>query len=398
VTKPLNHTICSGMGRPKEAIKAQLISGTDRYRVIFAEHPEWYFNTRFIDSEVAKQWAKKNKELLFAERQKDTLSFRALGENFFKPGSPWRSDQETSGVKRIDQMYKVYNRMLTQHILPVLGDKNAATILGKEIKTAINGTSTRDGRPLARATKNRCLYIISMMYKWWISQGIVTSNPVDSVTKYNDSPENPRGAIPRVDRAKMFSDDVEALIEFWGSTMWAAFFSIMNDTGARNGEPRALKWGDIDLDREFIPLMKAIETGTTAKVKGTKNAKMKPGWPTKTTIEVLKRWRKETPYHQDTDWIFIYSRKGGAKKPVSNEAVLKAFNAAMEGNGYGDRRWTPYWLRHTFITYGQEVLSLDDIKLLAGDYHHIDGYDHTDEEALYKKGLAAKVKLDKERG
>jgi hypothetical protein len=91
------------MGRPKEAIRAQLISGTDRYRVIFAEHPEWYFNTRFIDSEVAKQWAKKNKELLFAERQKETLSFRALGENFFKPGSPGgqtRSRPELSGLTR----------------------------------------------------------------------------------------------------------------------------------------------------------------------------------------------------------------------------------------------------------------------------------------------------------
>lgn len=382
------------MGRPREAIKAQLISGTDRYRVIFAEHPEWYFNTRFIDPENAKQWAKKNKTLLFAERQTDTLSFRALSKDFFKAGSAWRIDQDSSGVKRIDNMYRVYDRMLELHILPALGEKNVATVLGREIKAALNDGTRKDGKPLARATKNRCLYIISMMYKWWISQGVVHSNPIDSITKYNGDPEKPRGAIPRVDRAKMFPEDVDSLVAFWGSTMWAAFFSIMNDTGARNGEPRALKWGDIDLEREFIPLMKAIETATSAKVKGTKNARMKPGWPTKATIEVLKRWKKETLSSQDTDWVFTYSRRGMAKAPVSNEAAIKAFRVAMDRNGYGDRGWTPYWLRHTFITYGQEVLGPEDMKLLAGDYHHLDGYDHSDEETLYKKGMNAKNKLD----
>ena len=397
VTKPTSHTICSGMGRPKEEIRAQRITGTERYRVIFAEHPEWVFNTRFSIPEDARRWAKKNKLLLFAERQSSTLSFRALGETFFNPDSPWRKDQDSSGVKRIDNMYKIYESMLTRHILPAIGDMNVVTLLGKDIKAAINEATSKSGEPLARATKNRCLYIISMMYKWWISQGVVISNPVESITKYNDAPEKPRGAIPREDRAQMFPNDLDSLIAFWGSTMWAAFFSIMNDTGARNGEPRALKWGDIDLDREFIPLMKAIETATSAKVKGTKNAKMKPGWPTKTTIEVIKRWKKETLYHHDSDWIFVYSRKGVGRHPVSNEAAIKAFKIAMERNGFGDRGWTPYWLRHTFITYGQEVLGPEDIKLLAGDYHHIDGYDHSDEEGLFKKGLEAKKKLDRER-
>jgi hypothetical protein len=85
------------------------------------------------------------------------------------------------------------------------------------------------------------------------------------------------------------------------------------------------------------------------------------------------------------------------KSPVSNEAAIKAFKLAMERNSFGDRGWTPYWLRHTFITYGQEVLGPEDIKLLADDYHHIDGYDHSDEEALYKKGLGAKKILDLNR-
>ncbi len=53
------------------------------------------------------------------------------GRKLFQAGEPWRTDQESSGVKRIDQMYKVYHRMLAQHILPALGEKNAATLLGK---------------------------------------------------------------------------------------------------------------------------------------------------------------------------------------------------------------------------------------------------------------------------
>jgi integrase len=280
------------MGRPKEAIKAQRITGSDRYRIIFAEHPEWIFNTRFDDPDEAKKCGKKIKAELFASRQSETLSLRALSEGLFDEGSAWRKDQESSGFHRIPKMYEIYSRLLENHILPALGNKNAATLLGKDIKTAVNGFVSSVGKPLARATKNRCLWILNMMYTWWISQGILKTNPIEFVAKYNEAPEAPRGAIPRDDRAKMFPKDVEALIEFWGSTMWAAFFSIMNDTGARNGEPRALKWCDINLEKEFIPLMKAVQGGTTETIKGTKNAKMKPGWPTKTTIEAIKLWKK----------------------------------------------------------------------------------------------------------
>jgi integrase len=266
--------------------------------------------------------------------------------------------------------------------------------LGKDIKEAVKGLGNqRTGKPLARATKNRCIWVLKLMFDYWISQGIVKTNPTDSITKYSDTPESPRGALPREIRAVLFPPAYPDLLKVWGSPMWAAFFGMMNDTGARNGEPRSLKWGELDLENEFIPLMKAIEGGKVATVKETKNGKEKPGWPSPATIQALKAWHALTKFPAPEDWVFTYRKNA----PVSNNAVEKAFRVALKNLELDGNGWTPYWLRHTFVTYGQETLTDDELRLLAGDANRINGYKHPDATALYRKGASAKKKLDEAR-
>jgi integrase len=380
------------MSRPREPIKAQKITGTDRYRVIFAEHPEWTFNTFYTNAAEAKRYALRNKIELFASRNTDCL-FKNAAEGFFDEGGPWRTDQIESGRNRIAAMYQIYGSIITNHLIPILGEYNIATMLGKDIKAGLKSAmKVRGDGPLAKATKNRCLWVLNLMFDFWISQGLVTTNPIASITKYSDAPEKPRGALPRDKRAELFPQDYDKLLEIWGSPMWAAFFSYMNDTGTRNGEPRAMKW--IDWEDDFTPINKAIEGFTTDKVKETKNGRERPGWPSPVTIEAFRKWKTVTKFAKDDDWIFTY-RKG--KSPITNNAVEKAFKAAMSRLGYEDMGWTPYWLRHTFVTYGTEFMPEDQLRLLAGDSDRINGYKHIDSEALRKKGFEAKQLLEKQR-
>jgi len=167
----------------------------------------------------------------------------------------------------------------------------------------------------------------------------------------------------------------------------------MDDTGTRNGEPRALIWEDVKWELEFIPFMKAIETATAAVVKETKNGKEKPGLPSPAALQALKAWKESTKFSGLKDWIFTHD----GKSPISNAAAEKRFREVMEKMGYGDRGWTPYWLRHTFITYGKEKWTEEQLRMLAGDSDRINGYKHPDAEALYKESIEAKKVMDQER-
>jgi len=385
------------MPRSKLPIKAQIITGTDRYRLIFIEHPDWVFNTEFTDPKIAKDYGKRCKAELFALReakQEETKLFKVLGKDFFDPKGPWAADQKEAGAKRIKHTIDTYSQILENHLIPALGDMDVREILGKHIKKALSeARHVKTGKPLARATKARGQWVLSLMFNYWITEGIVTNNPVAAMTKYDGSAEKPRDALPRDVRAALFPNSYAESLAIWRSPMWTAYFGILDDTGARNGEPRSLRWRDIDWEHHFIPLITAIEACTVDTVKETKNGKKKPGWPSEVTVEALRAWQTASKFKKPDDWIFT----SNGKAPISNNAVLKAFKATMKEQGYSGLGWTPYWLRHSFVTYESEHLTPEQVNMLAGDSEHIKDYKHFDVEGLRIQGMEAKERLDKAR-
>jgi site-specific recombinase XerD len=88
------------------------------------------------------------------------------------------------------------------------------------------------------------------------------------------------------------------------------------------------------------------------------------------------------------------------KAPVTNEGVLKAFRRGLAAAGIGNTDWTPYWLRHSFGTYGLETLSEREISALMGNGITVlrRHYLHPDNDTLYKSNADIQEKLDKARG
>lgn len=396
MTKLYNYTIYCGMGRPREDIRAQLIPGADRYRVSFLEHPEWWFNSPCFSADQARSWARRNKDALFA-RHSDSLSFRKLGEGFFDEKSAWNIDQQERGRKRIEATVDIYRGLLFNHLLPALGDTDIRQITPGQIDAVIKAARLvikRSG-PLSRGTKNKALDALSFMFEYWKAQELVTVNPVDSIIRYNKAPEHPRDALPRSILPKMFPGTHGEAIRVWGSSMWASFFAIINDTGARPGEVRALRWCDIYFADRFIPLKSAVQAGTSDTIKQTKSGQRKPGYISERTKQELQVWRSETKYSDDMD--FVFTRKPGT--PVSATAYGDAFRAALKRLSVEGKGWTTYWIRHTFGSYSMEVLSKPEIMDLMGHASVVvnNEYRHPDDEALYKSNLAARDALDKQR-
>lgn len=386
------------MARPRKDIKAQRLPD-GRFRIIYAERPEWIFHSPETEERLALAWARRNKAFLFGRHEKG-WTFAEMSAGFFDEGSAWNKDQEERGRSRIQATIAIYRGILQSHLAPALGDKDIREISAQDIDKAIKAAETRilrggKHKPLSRGTRNKALHTISLMYKYWMAQGLVDANPASLIDRYNKNPEKPRGALPRDVLQKIYPTTHGEAVQVWGSSMWAAFFCLLNDTGARPGEIRSLRWGQIYFDRQFVPLRTAIQAGTTDTVKGTKSGAVKPGFLSPRTIQELRIWRAESKHHDDLDWIFT---KDG-EKPVSATAYLDAFRAAMRRQDLDGHGWTPYWLRHTFGTYGLEVLSDQEIMLLMGHASVVTSkvYRHPDDETVFRQGASAKEALDKAR-
>jgi hypothetical protein len=153
---------------------------------------------------------------------------------------------------------------------------------------------------------------------------------------------------------------------------------------------RAAKWGEYYPEEHFWPITTAIEAGTVNKVKATKTSATKPGFLSKQTVEELAIWRSESRFNKDSDWIFT----ADGKNPVSHAAVGLAFKRALKYLGLESKGWTPYWIRHTFITKASEVLSQEELCKVAGNSELVSkGYQHPTDELIKKQSAAIKEKL-----
>lgn len=392
------------MARPPKEIKFKLDHASGRYMVAFREAPERYHMTPEQDPEKALTWGRRNKNRLLAEPEKQ-LSIKDLAKGFFDPDGDWYKDRIAKGRRMTTSSLGIRQGHIENYIIPLLGEYDVREIIGDDIDKAIreatrytarNGSATPTAaKPLTRSSRSKILYSVKLMFDRWMSLKIVKANPTAGIIKYSKDPERPRGALPREALAELFPPSHGAMVRVWGNSMYAALMLILYDTGTRSGEPRALRWKDYYPERAFIPIRSAIEGNTADKVKGTKAGNVKPGYLQERTVQELAIWRAESRFNSDDDFIFTVT----GTTPVSNAAIGQAFKRALERLGYDATGWTPYWLRHSFVTYSLEALDESEVAMLAGHSIQVSRsqYQHPDDETLYRKSAGVRGKLAKAR-
>ena len=90
-------------------------------------------------------------------------------------------------------------------------------------------------------------------------------------------------------------------------------------TGLRTSELLGLRWGDIDWEGQTIHLNRTwlgyVGDGKTPESR-------EPAAMGVRMTEFLRTWHRETPYAEDTDWIFPSFRLRG-KNPISGSQFVK---------------------------------------------------------------------------
>lgn len=245
--------------------------------------------------------------------------------------------------------YKKYETECKKHLLPALGDK-----LIKDIEVP---------------TCQLLVYQWSNQLKSYSKLVNDVVSIFDLAIKYKLIHDNPFRQIerPKVDHEKKirsFTKDEfnifqKGLREHYESTNYKAFafLFILSHTGLRKGELSALTWDNVDFNKGFLHIKKAVtrDTDNHLIIGKTKNVYSVRDVPIgKRTIEVLKKWRLEQRHELryfninslKPGQLVFTSQHGGILSPSKPGKWLKVIEEAYDLPLYV----TPHGLRHTYTS------------------------------------------------
>jgi len=282
--------------------------------------------------------------------------------DLFAQNGYWRYKRAEKRKVFTDKSMMTRAAVMKNWIVPLWGEVNPRRLTVRMIDQAMYGaTSTLTRRPLAGATRNRILSVLSEIYVHLIEEGDLKTNPVRDVVRCRSTPEKPRSALSVEVLKTLFPDNRAELKRIWRTQKYICAFLIIRDTGLRPGELAALKWDDWHPEKQFFPILRAIESGSRNREKGTKTGATKPAIITDRTaaeIEMLRKKVKPKPGE------YIFANKYGV--PYSTHRLSWNFHQAVERAGLNRTDLTPYWLRHTFNSMMLETNSTGTVQLLMG--------------------------------
>jgi len=312
--------------------------------------------------------------------------------DLFAQDGYWRYKRAEKKKLFTDKSMLTREAVMKNWVIPLWGDYNPKRLTVKMIDHAMMGaTSKLTRKPLAGATRNRILSVLSELYVHLVEEGKLKINPVRDVVRCNSAPEKPRSALPLGEVKTLFPDDHAELKRIWRTQKYICAFLILRDTGLRPGELVALKWQDWNSEIKFFPILRAIESGSKGKEKGTKTGATKPAIisdQTAVEIELLRKKVKSKPEN------YIFANKHGI--PYSTHRLSWNFHQAVERAGLGRKELTPYWLRHTFNSMMLETNDTKTVQLLMG--HNTEAmtrhYRHANVESLTRTADKIREKVN----
>ncbi len=161
----------------------------------------------------------------------------------------------------------------------------------------------------------------------------------------------------------------------------------------RRGELLALQWLDVDFQNKTLNIRKSIWQQHLGPVKTEESEKEMP--LDDEMIADLERWRQETPYAQDGDWIFASPRMEG-RQPLWPEALMRNYIVPAAKRAGITKRVNWHVFRHTFSTLlaanGEDIKTVQSLLRHANPGITLGTYVH----AVSSKKRAAQSKVGRD--
>jgi integrase len=164
----------------------------------------------------------------------------------------------------------------------------------------------------SRGTKAKIRNIMSAVCTHAVRYGWMATNPIRAVRQ---SAKRERVIVP------LTAEELQRLFAELGPRE-RTLVLLDVPTGMRRGEVLATQWRDIDFGKRTLNIRKSIWQQHLGPVKTDESEKVMP--LDDEMIADLLRWRSETPYAGDDDWIFASERMKG-RQPLWPEAIERNY-------------------------------------------------------------------------
>ena len=261
-----------------------------------------------------------------------------------------------------------YNRYITKHIVPCLGDIKLNKLTGRQIQKMYNDLLDHGRERVSQKEKNPGLsgtyvhgvhVMLHNCLNRAVKERLLVRNPADDVI------------VPKIDKKEMKilpPEQVKAYLKASSARGVLPLFYLELTSGLRKGEIAALLWSDHDVENCTLSVTKQLVSSRDGELKITQ-----PKTATSVrlislpqeTVELLK---EEHAKHPLNIYMFPSPRTGGMYHP---DSIVKLHEEILNDAGIEHLRF--HDLRHSFATYalqsGADVKTLSCAWALLGGLH-----------------------------
>lgn len=245
-------------------------------------------------------------------------------------------------------------RVFKNHILPAFGNKPIQDIKPMDAQNQMNNWHKK----LVRASM--VMNYAGLVFDYAIRMQLINMNPTKVIKK------PVRKESVREDKDMNFYDKDElkkfmAALENNNNFRAFVYFRLLAFTGMRKGESLALKWSDIDLEKQTLYINKAVSrsaTGLYIQTPKTPSSIRRISIDDK-TVSILQEYKKESP-----DGLVFQSEDGGILSPAKPR---KWYLTAMKNLPDDFKQISIHGFRHTHASLLFEAgASIKDVQSRLG--------------------------------
>src|SRR5260370_4820243 len=300
-----------------------------------------------VDARHALEALRININLDPSEQARPVRRFGALVDHYrLKELGPQDTERKSYSTKM------AYESYLTNWIVPRWGEYMLSRM---ENGIAVHVEEWLSTIRRSRGRRAKIRNIMSAVCSHAIRYGWMRSNPIRAVRQ---SAKRERIVVP------LTAGELQKLFAQLGSRE-RTLVLLAVPTGMRRGEVLATQWCDIDFDKRTLNVRKSIWQQHVGPVKTEESEKVMP--LDDEMITDLLRWRRETRYAKEGDWIFASNRMKG-RQPLWPEAIMRNYIRPAAQRAQITKSITWHVFRHTFSTLLAE--NDEDVKTVQSLMRH----------------------------
>jgi len=247
--------------------------------------------------------------------------------------------------------YSQYEFIWRRYVKPNIKNVYVGSVTSMMVQQIISDMSAKG---FSTSTMKHVKKVTSIIFERAKKEKIITLNPAS----YMEIPD-----IARNPRKLWNADEIQTTFSFLKTSRWYWPIRFMLVTGLRRGELLALKWSDIDETNQLITISDNLTNCGIGSTKSNKPHYVAYSAAARLCIESFKKQLKKENnralFANEKDIIFV----GLSGEPIKPKSLNNVFDRVRNHTGI---HVSPHCMRHTFVYYSKNKLTLSELKDTLG--------------------------------